>query len=358
VKAEVVVKELEVIERFTEALERCLQNVPRSAVVSIDREVELANGMRADLVMGLKVLGRTRTLVVEAKSSGQPLRTREAVDQLKRMITGSGLSDAYPVVVAPYISEASAGICREKDVGYLDLAGNCRFAFDNVYVERVSPENKYKEQRGQASLFTPKSSRIIRLMLGGSRGWQVQQLAADAEVSIGLVSKVKQELQEREWLVPTKEGIKLSDPEQVLKAWAQTYSYKRNDVGEYYTTASGGDLEAAIARWCEENGARYALTGFSGARLSSPRVRYNRSTIYVESKMEDLASGTDLKPVETGGNVVLLKPYDEGVFQGSRILYGTRVVSPAQLYLDLQSMSGRGEEAAEEVLSRELRPLW
>ncbi len=134
-----MMKELDVIDRLPEALERCLQNAPRSSVVRIDREVRLANGMMADLVVVMKVLGRIRTLVVEAKSSGQPLRTREAADQLKRMIAGSGLSDAYPVVVAPYISEASAGICREYDVGYLDLAGNCRFAFDSVYVERASP---------------------------------------------------------------------------------------------------------------------------------------------------------------------------------------------------------------------------
>lgn len=351
-------KQLEVIERFTEVLDECLKNVPRSSVVSIDREVPLANGMVADLLVPIKVLGRSRTLVVEAKSSGQPLRTREAVDQLKRMIAGSGLSGAYPVFVAPFISEGSAGICREYDIGYLDLVGNCRFAFDNVYLERVSPDNKYKEQRGQASLFTPKSSRIIRLMLGATRAWRVQQLAGEAEVSIGLVSRVKQQLQEREWLESTKDGIKLSDPEQVLKAWAQAYSYKKNEVGEYYTMAGSDDSEAAVAKWCKENGVRYALTGFSGARLSAPRVRYNRSTIYVDSKMEDLANDTGLKPVETGGNVLLLRPYDEGVFQGSRILYETRVVSSAQLYLDLRSMPGRGEEAAEEVLVRELRPLW
>ncbi len=195
-------------------------------------------------------------------------------------------------------------------------------------------------------------------MLSGTRAWQVQQLAAEAAVSIGLVSKVKQELQEREWLASTENGIKLSDPEQVLKAWAQAYSYKKNEVREYYALTSAGDSETAIARWCEENAVHYALTGFSGARLSSPRVRYNRSTIYVESIIEGLARGTDLKLVETGGNVLLLKPYDEGVFQGSRILYGMGVVSPVQLYLDLQSMPGRGEEAAEEVLVRELRPSW
>jgi hypothetical protein len=352
------VKELDIIERVPGALESCFQNVPRSSAVSIERGVRLANDMVADLLVTVKILGRSRTLIFEVKSSGQPLRTREAVNQLKRMTAGSGLGDAYPVFAAPYISEASAGICREHDVGYLDLAGNCRFSFDGVYVERVAADNKYKEQRGQVSLFTPKSSRIIRLMLGAPRAWQVQQLAAAADVSIGLVSKVKQELQEREWLASTEEGIKLSDPEQVLKAWAQVYSYKKNDVREYYTMASSDDSEAAVARWCEENGVRYALAGFSGARLSSPRVRYTRSSVYVESRIEDLADGVDLKPVETGGNILLLKPYDEGVFQGSRILYDIQVVSPAQLYLDLQSMAGRGEEAAEEVLARELRPSW
>jgi len=352
------VKALEVIERFPEALAMCLQNIPGSSVDSIEHEVGLAKGIVADLLVVVKVLGRSRTLVVEAKSSGQPLRVREAINQLRSIVIGSGVSDAYPVVVAPYISEASAGICRESGVGYLDLAGNCWLAFDNVYIERVSPENKYKERRDRASLFTPKSSRVIRLMLGGSRFWQVQQLSAEAKVSIGLVSRIKQELQEREWLTSSKEGIRLSDPEQVLGAWAQNYTYKENGVGEYYTMADSGDVEIAIARWCEESGVRYALTGFSGARLSSPRVRYNRSTIYVGSQVEALVESTGLKAVDTGGNVLLLKPYDEGVFHGARPLFGLAVVSPVQLYLDLRSMPGRGGEAAEEVLARELRPLW
>lgn len=357
-KDPIIVKKSDVLDKLPQALAGCLENVPRSSVDTITRGVQLQNGSTADLIVAVKVMGRGHTLVVEVKSSGQPMRAREAAHRLRRIIAGSGLRGAYPVLAAPYISEASAGICREYEVGYIDLSGNCRFAFDNVYVERVSPENKHREQRGRASLFAPKSSRIIRLMLGETGAWQVQQLAAQAEVSIGLVSKVKQELQEREWLVSTEGRIKLSDPEQVLKAWAEAYSYKKNSVREYYTMMSSSDSEAAVARWCEENGTRYALTGFSAARLSSPRVRYNRSTIYVESKIEDLVNDTDLKPVDTGGNVLLLSPYDEGVFQGSRNLYGMWVVSPPQLYLDLQSMPGRGEEAAEKVLERELRPLW
>lgn len=348
----------EVRERFPEALARCLDNVPRSTIDQVEREVDLANGMTADLVVDLKVLGRPQKMVVEARSSGQPRRAREAIDQLRRMRSDSRVSEAYPVFFAPYISEASSRICREDGIGYLDLAGNCRLAFGGAYVERVSPENTYKERRSRASLFSPKSSRVIRLMLSESRPWQVQQLASAAEVSLGLVSKIKKELEEREWLLSTEDGIKLTDPEQVLMEWSQEYSYKKNTVGEYYTMAGTEEAELAIVDWCAENQVRYALTGFSGARMSAPRVRYSRSTVYVESKLETVAAGVKLKPVDTGGNVLLLEPYDQGVFQQSRVLYGNRVVSPVQLYLDLQSMSGRGEEAAEEVLVRELRPSW
>ena len=348
----------EVIERFPEALERCLDNVPRSTINRVEREVLLTNGMTTDLVVDLTVLGRSQKMLVEVRSSGQPRRAREALDELRRMRSDPRVSDAYPVFFAPYVSEASASICRAGETGYLDLVGNCRLAFGNAYVERVSPENTYKERRSRASLFSPKSSRVIRLMLSESRPWQVQQLASAAEVSLGLVSKVKKELEEREWILSTEDGIKLTEPEQVLLEWAKVYSYKKNIVAEYYTMVGTEEAELAIGKWCDENQVLYALTGFSGARMSSPRVRYNRSTVYVESKLETVAAGVELKPVETGGNVLLLAPYDQGVFQESRILYGNRVVSPVQLYLDLHSMSGRGEEAAEEVLLRELRPSW
>jgi hypothetical protein len=71
-----------------------------------------------------------------------------------------------------------------------------------------------------------------------------------------------------------------------------------------------------------------------------------------------LALNTQLKPVDSGGNVLILKPYDEGVFSGARTTYDLRSVSPVQLFLDVRSMAGRGEEAAEEILVRELRPSW
>ncbi len=352
-------KETELLESLPGAIESCLSTVPETGIESVRRDVSYPNGMIADLVVRLRILGQERTLVVEAKATGQPKQAREAVDQLNRLLRAEASRNAYPVFAAPFISDASSAICRESGVGFFDLAGNCWLSLGNVYIERVSPQNPQREKRGAVALFTPKSSRVLRVLLNEpKRKWQVQQLSKTAEVSIGLVSKIKRALEEREWVAAGPEGIALIEPEAMLLAWADAYSYKQNGVAEFYSLESVNDTEAAVAAWCRENDVPYALTGFSGARLSSPRVRYNRASIYVSSGVDSLVLNTQLKPVDSGGNVLILKPYDEGVFTGSQTRYDLRSASPVQLFLDVKSMAGRGDEAAEEILVRELRPSW
>jgi hypothetical protein len=62
--------------------------------------------------------------------------------------------------------------------------------------------------------------------------------------------------------------------------------------------------------------------------------------------------------VDSGENVVLWQTDDEAVFRGSRLLGDPPlpVVSPLQLYLDLQLNAGRGEEAAAAIYDLELGP--
>jgi len=56
--------------------------------------------------------------------------------------------------------------------------------------------------------------------------------------------------------------------------------------------------------------------------------------------------------------VTLLQPYDEGVLYGLQDIDGINVVSDIQLYLDLKSYKGRGEEAAQAVFEQRIRPTW
>ena len=51
-----------------------------------------------------------------------------------------------------------------------------------------------------------------------------------------------------------------------------------------------------------------------------------------------------------GGNVKLVLPYNEGVFYGTRVVRGVKVVSNVQLYVDLYNIPARGGKAASQIL--------
>ena len=60
------------------------------------------------------------------------------------------------------------------------------------------------------------------------------------------------------------------------------------------------------------------------------------------------------KPVETGANLLLWRPYDRSVLVGSgkKRKKGLPTTSAIQTYLDLKRLGGRGEEAAMAVYER------
>ncbi|MDO9129159.1 MAG: type IV toxin-antitoxin system AbiEi family antitoxin, partial [Anaerolineales bacterium] len=88
---------------------------------------------------------------------------------------------------------------------------------------------------------------------------------------------------------------------------------------------------------------------FSGAARLAPAVRYQRAVAYVDSDPDSLTDSLGWKRVTSGANVSLLVPYDEGVFFDSREMDGMQLVTPVQIYLDLQNYRSRGQEAAQAI---------
>lgn len=163
----------------------------------------------------------------------------------------------------------------------------------------------------------------------------------------GQVSNVKKLLADREWLAPDSSGIRLSNPGAVLDAWAGQYRFRRNQVQEYYALAEVAECENQLADACQKQGTRYALTAFSGAARLAAAVRYQRVVAYIDGDLDALTASLGWKQVTSGANISLLIPYDEGVFFDSRDVEGTQLVTPVQIYLDLQAYRGRGQEAAQ-----------
>ena len=175
---------------------------------------------------------------------------------------------------------------------------------------------------------------------------------------MGQVSNVKRLLEDREWISTRANGFVLTEPEKLLLEWSENYNYRKNRILEYYSLKSMPEIETDLAKVCAQNEVRYALTGFSGAARLAPAVRYQRVTAFVNEGEMDLATSLDFKPVSSGANVILLVPYDKGVFYGTQVVDGVRIASPIQIYLDLMGFRGRGEEAAKVLLEKVLRPKW
>ncbi len=263
------------------------------------------------------------------------------------------------VVAAPYISPESARICSEAGVGYVDLSGNGRLTFDQVYIEKKGQPNRFAEKRDLRTLYSPRAERILRVLLQNpEERWKQQALESEADVSLGLVYNVKRMLLDREWIMVEKDGFHLNNPLALLLEWEKNYMFSRSTPTEYYSMDSVSENEQKIAEVCRREELVYAFTGFTAAAQRAPHVKYQRVYVYVGGDVQLIAKRLNLKEVSSGANVVFLNPYDNGLFYGREKLDVISVVSAIQNYLDLMKIPMRGEESAEFLLQTVLKARW
>ncbi len=202
------------------------------------------------------------------------------------------------------------------------------------------------------NVFAPKSSRILRVLLVTlGRDWDERELAAEAQVSNGLVHYVCKTLIELGFVARDKRNrIVIVDPMRLLRRWAAYSDYNRaNKFLEYYTFEK--EIDQFVQKIAEVD-LKYALSGLAGAWLVAPYVRPVDVHLYIPSLdiASQFAKKLELNPTPSGGNVKFVLPYDEGVFYGAYEVRGVKVVSNVQLYVDLYNIPARGEEAASQLL--------
>lgn len=332
----------------------CLSIVPSLTIDSIE---ELTNTDMPDYQAIISGEGYKQIIYLEIKTLGTPKSTREAVNLLLRRTQNETM--AYGVLVAPYISPASAEICKESGIGYVDLSGNCSIAFHQIFINRENSGNKYPFKTGLTSIYSPKSERILRVLLVYPyRTWKAIDLAEEAQVSLGMITQVSKKLIEEEWLKKTSRGITLTKPEKLLEDWTKNYTVKRNVLYNYYSLKPIQVIELELAETCEKMNISYAFTGFSAGNRLAPLVKGQRVMIYVSRDIDVLANNLGLKPVESGANIILIQPYDDGVLWNAESVGNLRVAEPIQVYLDLKQYPGRGEEAADFLIREVIIPRW
>ncbi len=304
----------------------------------------------ADLAVDVRTpSGRKQTLCIGVSGSSAPGRIHAALQQLKASRRPTA---GYPVLAARFLSPRSRELCREAGIGYVDLAGNCRLHFEGFYYEKVIEKNPFPQRGRPASLFSPASSRLVRVLLDvPARTWRIGELAGAAQVSLGHTSNVCRRLLAEGYADTVERRVRLAQPAKLLEAWREAYAVDQHTLMPYYSFEREPEtLMRRIAQVARERGWRYAITSFAAASLLAPFVHgVGMVQWYVEDEAAASAwvQALDLRPAESGPNVVLVIPHDPGVFIPTQEADGVTLVSTAQLYLDLYNGPARGREQAE-----------
>ncbi len=304
----------------------------------------------ADLLVKFRMADTEHTLVLEVSALGQPRHIREAINRLGEI--RRELPTAYLVATAVYISPQSAAILRKDNFGYLDLSGNCFLAFENVQIEKEGKRNVRPSTRPLRSLFAPRATRVVRVLLAESEhAWRLEELARACGVSLGHAHNVVKRLEELAWVGrDDNQRIHLGKAADLLEAWCDSYTYRTNEIATYFSPDRvARRLMAELARAAESQGRRYAFTMHSGASLVAASTRVAAIHCYIEGDPAPVAGALGLRPAEGEGTVHLISPYDGGVFHGLLEKGGCKIVSLPQLYVDLMGYERRGREQAEHL---------
>ena len=341
--------------KYAEIKQQVLAKLPsllptvRVGKIEVDKKI---SGQTFDLVFKVETENQQEWLLVcEINELLQPRIAREVSSQIKEKI--ATLNKVYPVLVTSFLGTRTREILKREGVGYVDLAANCYLKFNNVYIEKIVDKNPFVEKRKLKTIFKPISSRILRVLLENTKkNWKILELSKSGGVSLGQTSNVCRWLIDEEYLRKNQEGFySLTEPGKLLDEWCQNYTYTQNKVFTYYSFEKNLEkLTKKINSLSEDKELKYALTLLSGASLVAPFIRGVSSLQMYISNSEDIPNWIrllELRPVESGSNISIYIPYDEGVFYKLQEVNGIRIVGNIQLYLDLYNYPARGREQAE-----------
>ena len=304
--------------------------------------------------------GLSSDIIVEAKTNPvEPRLVSFVASKLKSRLVSMGVEAGEPkarpaiLLVSTYLSPLTKERLEEAGISYADSTGNLRLAVDRpaVFIETVGAEkNPFREDRPLRSLKGRRAARVARGLLDYRTPFGTRELAAETASSPAMISRVCGLLEPDE--IVTKDGrrgpIVLVDWEALARRWAADYDFAASNFLTTWLEPRGA--RALLGRLADVS-FRYAVTGSFAANRLAPMTEPRLAVLYADDP-EAAALSLGLRPAETGGNVLIARPFDPVVFE--RTEYdndnGITYARVTQVLLDLMTGPGRGPAEAEALL--------
>ena len=299
--------------------------------------------------------GLSSDIIVEVRAKPlEPTFVGRVVSQLKAWSNSGNEQVATPpafMLVSSYLSPLTRERLAEAGISYADSTGNIRLSVDRpaVFIEtQGADKNPFREERALRSLKGGRAARVARGLLDYRTPFGTRELAAEIASSPAMVSRVSGLLEPDE--IVTKESprgrIVSVDWEALARRWALDYDFaSSNTLTTWLEPRGTGALFARL----REATFRYTVTGSLAAYRLAPIAEPRLATLYVDEP-ETAAQTLGLRPAETGGNVLLVIPFDPVVFERAEYDDGIAYTRVTQTLLDLMKGTGRGPAEAEALL--------
>jgi hypothetical protein len=255
------------------------------------------------------------------------------------------------LIVSPFLGPRTREVLAELGASYADSTGNLRLELSEpfVFVERPGAErNPWPDLRPLRSLKGRAAGRVVRALCDNEPPFGVREMAKRAESPAATVYRVVDLLERDALLRRDEDGRVVSlDRSGTVRRWTKDYDFMTSNRTVSYIDPRG--LQS-VRRKLKSFSSQYALTGSMAAaelvRITVPRL----ASIYVESVRAAMAE-LDLRPAESGVNVILAEPFDPVVFEGAWVRNGLRYAAATQVAADLLTGPGRSPAEGEAVLA-------
>jgi hypothetical protein len=305
----------------------------------------------------IELPGERVTLYLEVKDSLHPYQVKQIVERHpQRMQREDGTNKDVLLILVRDLTRSTLDRCVESGLCVLTEDGNGYIRFPRFLYHRFVPaKSRRRSSSGPGSIFSPKASRLVRAMLARyPEPWAQSALVEEVGVSPGYVSSVVMKMLDADYVRRDKNRLRVVNPDRLLDDWAARYRFDRHN--RYRFAISMGEYGQGLRKFEQEmqrHGIRHALSGWSAAYLRAPYGSPDSIVAYVDRPLASQAIRS-LHEVEGRGNVLVLVPQDEGVFQFGRDTEFGYVVSDVQCYIDLLNLPGRASEQAEVLREKQL----
>jgi hypothetical protein len=315
-----------------------------------DIKVETGRAPNADLLV--RAAGHSFVVDVLGVASPGPIvaraeRLASVVRQLRRKAT--------PLLAVPFMTEAGRQASAGARLPWFDFSGNAHIVTPGLRVIVEGRPNRFRGPGRPASIFAPKSARVVRWLLMNPQSALTQrEIARATDMTEGFVSRIASRLEHDGYVLRDPGGaLRVKDPQLLLDAWRDEYRFDKHTIIQGHVTARSGDaLTRFVSDTLSATSMEHAATGLAAAWQLTHFATFRIASFFVaETPPKALREKLGFREEARGANLWLVVPNDVGVFQGAEPREGVRCVHPVQAYVDLKAHPERAPEAAEHLRS-------